>query len=651
MSDIDGADASPDTVPDADRRAFFNANLECIRQISPAIAQQLGKHTPQSTLVKGPDGDWDIQFRTEFLYGANGRQRLDKDLAQARSGHGHRLHIAPMSTSNLEYFSGRVLYKSLKRTTEAGITFYERPINQTAYHLISFGFGLGYHMPDLLEITKPFSVCIVEPNIDFLYHSLFVYDWSALARLNQKYGAGCVGIYTVQTADAIATTVRSHCRGISPVSVDGTLLFYSYPNDQMTAGAAMVIRDAYLISIGLGFVHDEMEMARAAYKNMRDGDIKLFRNGSRLLDYPVFIIGSGPSIDDDLEVIKANQDRAIIIACGTSGRVLLANGIQPDFQVILENGTNPYLALAGAHEQYGFEKAALIASNTVDPRLKSMFKNSIFFLRQAICSYALFFMGPEYQMENPGPTVVNTGLSAALSMGFREFYLFGVDLGTRTKGRHHSRHSVYRHDDDQKEGVKGAFDYTDDYPIVDVANFGGVVHTDLFMTWTRDIIVKTLYPFGAQCFVHNCSDGLSIPNTIPMSSSAIKLKSKKELKDQFVKAAMDSFPDANRDQIQKMWTRADWPAEVCGLIQKVVDLIADMPEDLAGLMHQVKTLLLVDALRRPTFPEFFIRGSILISVMTVEYYWRRIETPENRLIFREIAKEELTDALSQGVGR
>ena len=51
---------------------------------------------------------------------------------------------------------------------------------------------------------------------------------------------------------------------------------------------------------------------------------------------PVFVIGSGPSLDNDIPFIRKNQDKAIVVACGTAIDTLYHAGIKPDFYACTE---------------------------------------------------------------------------------------------------------------------------------------------------------------------------------------------------------------------------------------------------------------------------------------------------------------------------
>lgn len=635
-----------DECMDANQIETWRRNLEAIVSMMPELATTLQGYTPESKLVRDDNGDWDVDFRGGRLYGPDAKEYTRKKIELVKNNSQYRFYMKPMSTINMDSQSGDFLYRMMKSTTDSGFTFSERPTTAQAYHFVSFGFGLGHHMDELIEIAQPHSICIVEPNIDFIYHSLFTYDWARLLERRRKYGARNLSVITSSRASDIAQRVRHHMRMSCPVGVDGTLVFSTYSNDSMAAAASELARDGYMISIGLGFINDEMEMTRASYKNLRDGRYRDFKVSNIHHNVPAFIVGSGPSVDQDIEAIREFQDRAVIFSCGTAGRVLLSNGIQPDFQLILENGTNPYLALSGAQEQFGFDHAVLIASNTVDPRLKELFQDAVFFCRQALSSYALFEQGPEFNMPSPGPTVANTGLNAALSMGFRQIYLFGVDLGTRKQGRHHSRHSVYRHDDDDKAGVKGAFDYTDDYPLTEVGNFGGLVHTDLIMTWTRDGLAGSIGALGASVQVFNCSDGLLIPNTIPKSSAGIEIATSAAQKKKALETAIAGFPRGSAEEIQRRWNRDNWLERIRDLANQVSAIGENMPDTPGELLHQLTQIMIRDHERLPTHAEFFLRGTVLMMGMTIDYYWRRVCQLDRTAEFKELVGRALCDSMN-----
>ena len=51
---------------------------------------------------------------------------------------------------------------------------------------------------------------------------------------------------------------------------------------------------------------------------------------------PAVIVGAGPSLDDSLKVLKDIQDKIFIVAVDTSAKVLVSEGIRPDFIVTVD---------------------------------------------------------------------------------------------------------------------------------------------------------------------------------------------------------------------------------------------------------------------------------------------------------------------------
>ncbi|EME70285.1 hypothetical protein H261_08868 [Paramagnetospirillum caucaseum] len=620
-------------------------NLKAFQTWVPHLAAQLASHVPQSSLVRNADGDWDVEFRGEFLYGPGGRSRSEKAAEALALAPESRVNMAPLSSYNVDLITNRFLSRILRRGTDAGLAFLRYPSGPQGFHVVSFGLGLGYHIPVLMEQVDPISVCIVEPNLDFLVHSLAVMDWVGILEMAAK-GRHHVTIEVSEQPSEIARRVRAHLRYSCPIMVDWTRFQQAYPSAILTAAITEFYRDAQLIGIGLGFFHDEMEMVRASYMNLRNADYRIFRQSPYPMPTPVFIVGSGPSLDDDIEVIKAYKDRAVIISCGTAARVLMANGIQPDFQMLLENGAAPYRALKAVADEFGYADTVLIASNTVDPRVKEMFRTPVFYFRNSLSSYTMFSPGDQHTLDESGPTVTNTGVAAALAMGFRELYLFGVDLGTRTQGRHHSKHSLYRHDDDQKDGVDGAMNFDTVFDQVEVANFGGVAHTEAIMLWTRDALGRAIGRYRPAAEVFNCSDGLLIENTRPMSSSSIRLKSTPETKARDLARAWErSLLPAAEGHFDERWQRENWPETIKALLDKVQVVLDGSGRDLNKLMLDLCNTLITENEGPPTVAQYFVRGTLLMSAMCLAYYVRRVQPPERTDEFWTIVEEEFMDIL------
>ena len=89
----------------------------------------------------------------------------------------------------------------------------------------------------------------------------------------------------------------------------------------------------------LGFAMDEYNMLWHSWHSILTQP-KIFTPPSKLLNFPVIVVGSGPSLDQDIEHIRELKDTHIIVAAASSSYALLENGIDPDFLILLERGTH-----------------------------------------------------------------------------------------------------------------------------------------------------------------------------------------------------------------------------------------------------------------------------------------------------------------------
>jgi len=628
-------------------------NLAAFGRHMPELLGVLSKHVPLSRLVDNPDGSHDVEFRGQLLYdvagnGTTGPQLARQAVEALRGTNRCRLLINPLDRKSLDATTLVYVSQLLKSGVDQGGAFLESPTEDTAYHLIVMGMGLGYHLAELMDLCKPLSICIVEPNPDFLFHSLALYDWRPLLERRAEWPAS-VSIFTADKADDMARLARIHCRHANPAATDGTLIVSSYANDAMDMATKQFRRDAHLIHTGLGFFRDELEMVRASYFNLvPHDDFRVFRRSDERVGMPAFIVGSGPSIDDDLEFIAANQDRAVIFCCGSALGVLLANGIKPDFQMMLENGEAPREMLEAIRQNYDFDGIRLIGSNTISPQIRPLFDRRAFFMRKSLSSYPLFSPGAEYSLEHSGPTVTNTGLDAALWSGFSEIYLFGCDLGARSPERHHSRSSPY-HMADRKAGYDANVVFAQSLPARELGNFGGIVFTNEIMTWSRDAMEGAIAGLGGGKRIMNCSDGIRIKGARPQVSSGIRLAPPKRPKAQIVDALWDRFPEATEFGFADRWRPAERMDQVRAFADRLIDVCRREPERSHEFLHRIAPILIPDHERMPNFEEYFLRGTAFVSFISADYYIRRVHPPALRSEFRHTAYRGLADLLESMV--
>ncbi|HEY1720441.1 MAG TPA: 6-hydroxymethylpterin diphosphokinase MptE-like protein [Magnetospirillaceae bacterium] len=626
-------------------------NMAAFERFLPAYAELLREYVPQTRLVENLDGSCDVEFRGQCLYDTAGDGTTGPDLArrmidELKTSPRGRIFATPFGSSSLDQTTSVYITQLLKQGVDDGVTFLRVPNGHEAYHLIVMGMGLGYHLAEALKFCEPFSICIVEPNLDFLYHSLSTFDWVSLLERRKEW-PWSVSLLQSDNAAEMSERMRGHCRNANPSAVDSTLTIASYPNDIMSAAQKTFAKDAHLIHSGLGFFSDELEMVRASYFNLVAADnFRVFKHspGTRA-GLPAFIVGSGPSLDQDIEFVKANQDRAVIISCGSALGALMTNGIRPDFQVQLENGEAARDMLVSMAKKYDYSGICLIGSNTVSPQTRALFGEGVYFMRQALTSYAMFSPGVEYSLSNAGPTVTNTGLEIALRSGFTEIYLLGCDLGARSPDHHHSRFSPY-HMANRTAEYDAAVTFIQKFPVRELGNFGGIVFTNEIMTWSRQSMEECIRgnaATGARVF--NCSDGLRIKGARPQVADGIRIAALQRPKAEIVAELIERWPEASAFGFNEKWHATDWRGAMRRYADQLIEVCESNPDRSHAFLHQMGLLMIPDHYRPAHFEEYCLRGTLFMAVIATDYYCRRVHPPEKRGMFQQLAYAGIAETI------
>lgn len=148
------------------------------------------------------------------------------------------------------------------------------------------------------------------------------------------------------------------------------------------------------------------------------------------------ILGGGPSLDEDIEWIKANQNNIVIIAVSRIAKTLLKHNLIPHIIVSVD----PYeLSFDVSKELLKLPKEVLfLQANCVSPFLLSQWHGRS------------IYIGKRFPWEERtdkhvnlvgGPTVTNAALKAAITMGFSDILLSGVDFCFSKNGVSHAANS------------------------------------------------------------------------------------------------------------------------------------------------------------------------------------------------------------------
>lgn len=407
--------------------------------------------------------------------------------------------------------------------------------------MLMTGCGLGYQIHNILEKTDIHHLVIFDPHKDSFYAALHVVDWLPILQHFCRHGHMLKFFIGVSPRDAMAN-MRLLTDKIGLHNIVYTYLYRHFSSKEEEEFIQMYRKEFHLNASGVGFFDDEQVSLSHTIHNLNRGT-KLFIHDTSARDLPpAFIVGNGPSLDEHIEFIREHAPNAIVFSCGTALGSLAKKNIKPDFQVEMERNINivDWIEL-GTTPEYR-KGITLLTLNTVAPAALDLFDDACIARKpndigeQILDS--VIEKNPAKALQVCNPTVTNAALSYALSMGFKEIYFLGVDLGTRADGAHHSSLSLYNDYEEKKDKQTDTtlFDYSvSKYKIK--GNFVDEVDTNPFLDNTRINLELLLRHFqstvgGINCY--NPNNGAYINGVTPTKKEDLRISSTIEDKEKLI---------------------------------------------------------------------------------------------------------------------
>ena len=275
--------------------------------------------------------------------------------------------------------------------------------------------------------------------------------------------------------------------------------------------------------LGLGFFDDAL-ISIGHFQNNLKNKIKLLKNKKldELCNIPVVVVANGPSLDEDIDFLRNNKDKSIVISCGTAIGALYKYGIKPDYHCEMERCLITRTVLDIIDDKSYFKGITLLALNTVHPSVFELFENSVQAIKLGEAGSTLHQQNPDAEpgdyavLSYCNPTVTNCALSFCESMGMNKVFLFGVDMGY-VGDKHHSTKSIY-YDQNNEEQDRDL--YKIDNIISVKGNFVEEVKTDSIYNYSRRVI-ESFLAAKPHLDVINCSNGAEISGAMPIHSDDI----------------------------------------------------------------------------------------------------------------------------------
>lgn len=503
----------------------FEQNLDTFKEYFPDIYSVIKTHQPSRYFVEIVDGFADIfdEEAKHYIYKYNAYLMATAQLAQYQKAPQSTHSTFEMNKRNSgnfihsEYLNEIITVLNNRADKENSSN---KGLPRTIGSLVVFGAGLGYHLELLVSQHEINNLYIIEPDLDLFYASLYTANWRYIFETLDKKNCNLhlsIGVQDNDFFDDLLFQTYQNGR----YDVVKTFGYIHYQSPVIEKLLTIYKRRFYEMIQGWGFFDDGVMSLSHTLTNLKD-NIPLLKRSAKdneaLKDVPVFIVGNGPSLDQTIALIEKYQDKAVIISCGSALSAMMNYGIGVDFHSEQERT----LPVAEKVKDYGkpelVKQHVLLAPSTVHPEVMEQFDRALMCAKSREPSTQLLIkdeVGKD--LFEPAlyinPTVANTAIAMGYYIGFRNFYLFGVDMGHKQGGQHHSSKSLYYNSQGDDLELYLSEKSQNSVP----GNFGGEFRCDNFFNMSRCMIEKLLVSMpDINCY--NLSDGAKIEGAIPTKS-------------------------------------------------------------------------------------------------------------------------------------
>ena len=517
-----------DLTEDPAARDLFEKNLEAIRRYDEALADRLAQiETPVAKIVSvdgddGEDQDLNLDIGHTLFYDKGVRKFVDEQY-DVYVKEPYRIDISwPSIDNSAPQLLSKVAIRRLSALTTVNNI---RRLPAGRQHditgfAVSLGVGIGDHIGRLLNDHLAQSLIVVEQFEEFLWHSMHLHPWHEWVELVESRN-GRVFFILNDNPTSVSSALTDALRSDNGGTLDGTLIYTHYRSHLVREIHRSLSEQISYIGTNRGFFEDENIMIQNATRNFLARDYAIWKSRPRREKYcPAFVVAAGPSVDAALDTIRKYRDQVVLISCGSGLKVLLSQGIRPDYHVEVENTFGQADILERVASQHDLSGITLVSAATVNKRTAAVFDKAIFFHRDTVCS-SRFYLGDDEPVYMAVPTVANGGVRFAFGMAFKEVYMFGVDLGSRIEGYHHSKASSYYTDEEFMYSFQGTVENTQ-MGVTNDGNLGGTVKTHDGFLLSRLFMQKLIASYPSYR-LYNCSDGVDIPGAIPKLPTVVNV--------------------------------------------------------------------------------------------------------------------------------
>ena len=298
---------------------------------------------------------------------------------------------------------------------------------------IFLGTLLGRHIPRIAQKVDADMYLVLERNLEIFRLSLFTVDYTILANKGAIFS---IMDDSLEEEKKISEFITTEGLNNYLIKLSSTGININEYIDNLLSMLHSVRPTAYDY-IRMLYIHANRttKVLNNKYRVLILNKIK--ENCEVFNDIPILYLAAGPSLDENIEWIKINQDKFFIVTIGAAYKKLLANNIKIDMITTLDESD------ILEKLQFDDESVSKISKDTII--LASVMTNEKILKKFNQKNLFLFEIFTPFHLNNivyDGFSIGEIVLAILMSLNPKQIYLIGLDLAlNQTTGASHSKAS------------------------------------------------------------------------------------------------------------------------------------------------------------------------------------------------------------------
>ena len=609
--------------------AYFAASHpELHKKMQVLEAAMEGGQFPQKYDLQYQNGYFDVIALAsgDFLYGQSSLEhakKMAKSVNYKKNDHSFEAfaHFA-YTKEDAEAYDAMDICEE-RHTGTAALQYYvtdngvDSASMKRIHKFIFFGMGLGLHLREIDKKINAACYLIIEDDLEMFRLSLFVTDYSKIAQQSLL-------IFSVSdNPEAFNLALE---KLLNQAFIHNNYIKYTATFGDYTQRIKQI--QSYLLSqshISYPFnlqLAKNIKVLNNLHQHYKVLNYTKPAGTSPFADKPLLFIAAGPSLQNDLKWIEANQERFIIVAVLMVVNTLYSAGIRADVIMHIDEGSKALEhAFASFPPQDYFKESFFIFTASAPQILLEHFDQESIYLIEDLTHYS-----------TPGDlnirSVGEAGYALLLHLGATELYLAGLDLALDPEtGKTHTEDHAYKtpdYDPSQKQEKNlQATQQLDKVAslretLLQVkGNFLNVVPTNILFNMSinqMNEISRTLKQ--PHQHVYNLSNGAFFNHTTPLRTSDIDLSSMPVLTQEECRSTVKEYVTLNIANPLSETAIASYMNDIAA-VRKALQTYEEQNFSTADAYLQGYIKLLSDLALQPLYNSYDLKMIFIYYIQTV----------------------------------